>query len=264
MALPESTKTKLTDWYTDYMSKQQSGASSPFNSAGYTPTTLSDSNTQTRTVVSGSNETVAGQMDSLLKSGSPYMERARAGAMETANSRGLLNSSIAASAGEKAAIESALPIAQADAGTFKAAADYNTALANERAKYNADQGNAYNMARLEVDSGMVGKQMDIDAQRAAAVTEQQGKLDLQAAQAQADASKTNSSLINNILMTTDLSPDRKAALLRELNAPGLANAIHVVNSTSQDLAPSGSPAGVQTGGAPPEQPIYEAGYFGGD
>jgi hypothetical protein len=56
-------------------------------------------------------------MKGLLSAGSPYLEAAKQKAMATANSRGLLNSSMAATAGEKAAIESALPIATQDATT---------------------------------------------------------------------------------------------------------------------------------------------------
>jgi hypothetical protein len=65
-------------------------------------------------------ETVAGQLNTLLSSESPYVKLARSKALETANQRGLLNTSIAAGAGEKAAIESALPIAQQDAQTYAA------------------------------------------------------------------------------------------------------------------------------------------------
>ena len=64
-------------------------------------------------------DTVGGQMTGLLNQNSPYMQAATAGAMRTANQRGLLNSSIAAGEGQKAAIESALPIAQQDAGFYQ-------------------------------------------------------------------------------------------------------------------------------------------------
>jgi hypothetical protein len=62
------------------------------------------------------DETVAKQLDNLLAKNSPYLQRAKSGALQTANARGLLNSSIAASSGEAAAIDAALPIAQQDAG----------------------------------------------------------------------------------------------------------------------------------------------------
>lgn len=73
--------------------------------------------------------TVAGQLEGLLSSDSPYINEAEARAMQTANARGLLNSSIAASEGEKAAIQSALPIASQDASTY-----FNQSLTNQAAK----------------------------------------------------------------------------------------------------------------------------------
>jgi hypothetical protein len=62
--------------------------------------------------------TVAGQLQSLLSSDSPYLSENRRQATEKAGERGLLNSSIAAGAGQRAAIQSALPIAQQDAETY--------------------------------------------------------------------------------------------------------------------------------------------------
>ncbi len=70
------------------------------------------------TYTPGESATVEGRLKGLLSSGSPYVEAARQRAVEAANARGLLNSSMAATAGEKAAIESSLPIATADAQTM--------------------------------------------------------------------------------------------------------------------------------------------------
>ena len=64
-------------------------------------------------------ETVESRLTNLLKRDNPYLASARSGAMQQANSRGLLNTSIAAGAGESAAIQSALPIAQQDAGFYQ-------------------------------------------------------------------------------------------------------------------------------------------------
>ena len=58
---------------------------------------------------------LSGRLNKLLEEDSPYVRRARTRAAEHASSRGLLNSSIAAGAGEAAAIDAALPIAQGDA-----------------------------------------------------------------------------------------------------------------------------------------------------
>jgi len=62
------------------------------------------------------DETVLGQLDRLLNKNGSYVQQARAKALSQANSRGLGNSSLAAGWGKRAAIESALPIAQQDAG----------------------------------------------------------------------------------------------------------------------------------------------------
>lgn len=61
-------------------------------------------------------ETVEGRLSGLLASESPYLTAARTRAKQEMNARGLLNSTMAGTAGEKAAIESALPIASQDAG----------------------------------------------------------------------------------------------------------------------------------------------------
>lgn len=61
------------------------------------------------------DDSVAGKLNTLTSGSSPYITQARATAARTANKRGLLNSSIAAGAGEVAAINSAIPIASQDA-----------------------------------------------------------------------------------------------------------------------------------------------------
>lgn len=67
------------------------------------------------------NELVANQLQSLLGSNSPYVKNARLRGAEYANSRGNINSSIGAGASQRAAIEAAMPIAQADADVYREA-----------------------------------------------------------------------------------------------------------------------------------------------
>jgi hypothetical protein len=62
--------------------------------------------------------TVSHQLETLLAAGSPLITRAETGAKEQAQRSGLLSSSLAAGAGRRAAFETALPIAKADAETF--------------------------------------------------------------------------------------------------------------------------------------------------
>ena len=76
------------------------------------------------------NETVAGQLNNLLAKDSTYIQSARNRGMETANARGLINSSLAAGTSERAAIDAALPIAQQDS-TINANAGQSAQNANQ-------------------------------------------------------------------------------------------------------------------------------------
>lgn len=64
------------------------------------------------------NELVQNQMQGLMNRGGTYMQNAARRGMETANRRGLLNSSIASGSAERSSLEAAMPIAQADASTY--------------------------------------------------------------------------------------------------------------------------------------------------
>lgn len=80
------------------------------------------------------NALVSRQLTNLLSQDNPYMQRARTRAMQYSNSRGLLNSSMAAGAGEAAAIDAALPIAQQDATSYFTADRDNASAANTFAR----------------------------------------------------------------------------------------------------------------------------------
>jgi hypothetical protein len=67
-------------------------------------------------------------MSQMMKQDNPYTQQAITNAKKFANQQGLLNTSIAASAGIDAAIRSILPIAQQDAATL-----HGQALENQRA-----------------------------------------------------------------------------------------------------------------------------------
>jgi hypothetical protein len=64
-------------------------------------------------------ETTAGQVNELLGAESPYVDARRQSALRYAASRGMQNSSLAAQAGEQAAIEAVLPIASETAGAYE-------------------------------------------------------------------------------------------------------------------------------------------------
>ncbi len=100
-------------------------------------------------------DTVQGQITGLLDSDSRYIERARARGIGVANSRGLLNSSMAAGASEASAIDAALPIAQQDASTYlqqgmaNQSASNTAGSTNAQLKTNVSTANAANATGLE-------------------------------------------------------------------------------------------------------------------
>ena len=65
------------------------------------------------------DELVSAQVSRLLGENSSYLQMARAQAQQAAHARGLSNTAMAAGWGQSAAIQSALPIAQQDAGYFQ-------------------------------------------------------------------------------------------------------------------------------------------------
>lgn len=77
------------------------------------------------------NELVSQQLTGLLANDSPYIQQARLQAQQQANSRGALNSSIAAGSAQAAAIQAGMPIAQADAAAYQNAAAQNQQYLNQ-------------------------------------------------------------------------------------------------------------------------------------
>lgn len=82
--------------------------------------------------------TVEGRLAGLLSQNNPYIDRARTEAAQSANRRGMLNSSMAAGAAEGAAIDRALPIAQQDARAHLEQQFLNQGYSNDAAKHLAD------------------------------------------------------------------------------------------------------------------------------
>lgn len=85
--------------------------------------------------------TTAGQIASIIASGSPLMQQARTNALEAANQRGLLNSTQAISAAQQGLINTALPIAQTDSGYYNSAMQKTADARNSMAQFNTTQTN---------------------------------------------------------------------------------------------------------------------------
>lgn len=208
-----------------------------------------------------SGQTVAGQLGGLLDANSNYIQSARDRAQRAANARGLSNSSIAASAGEDSAYQAALPIATSDAQVNRDVSAYNAALYNQGLMYNTDAQNTFQNNAIAASNATKAQQAQIEADKAtqaANLGSQMSLAQLQAATSkyQADKSEATSkyntdaatkqqaeqnktTLVNNIIQTTDLSPDRKAELLKQLGEPGLASAIYVATDIASDLKGGG-------------------------
>lgn len=119
-----------------------------YTASTYTPATLADWQKDPSKLTADTTKAMAGDMqsatswtpddnalvskslDKLLSSESPYITSARTRAASYANSRGLLNSSIGAGAGEAAAIDASLPIAQADASMYGRSQSENASAKN--------------------------------------------------------------------------------------------------------------------------------------
>lgn len=92
---------------------------------------------------------VQNQIAAITSTGSQLNELAESRARREASRRGLLNSSMAVEAGQKAVLESALPIAQQDASTFTGANVANAQFSNAAAQFEAAAKNTASLANQQ-------------------------------------------------------------------------------------------------------------------
>lgn len=135
------------------------GAPSPGTAYGSLPGGAAQANPQGGLINSAitpwnvtAQQTVAGQLQGLTDPNSPFIAQARAQALQAANSRGLINSSIAQSAADAAAYQAALPVAQADAATYAKAIGYNADQANQMSTLDKNLANQWRQAQLQADT----------------------------------------------------------------------------------------------------------------
>lgn len=86
-------------------------------------------------------DTVQYQIDSVINTNSPLMQRARAQSAADQVRRGTVNSSMAIQAGQAAVLDAALPIAQQDAKTYETQGRDNQTWANDIGKFNVGENN---------------------------------------------------------------------------------------------------------------------------
>ncbi len=97
---------------------------------------------------------VEGRVNRITSAGSPLLTTAETQAKQDTARRGLMNSSIGVQAGRQAVINTALPIAQADASLFQ-----QQSLTNQQAQNQAASQNASNA----INAGTRGVELDVNA-----------------------------------------------------------------------------------------------------
>lgn len=91
---------------------------------------LAAGNTNAQTQQVQGDQLVSNQLNGLMREDSQYLRQARDHAMNAASGNGMLMSTMAAGASQRAAIDAAMPIAQADAARYGSVADQNMAATN--------------------------------------------------------------------------------------------------------------------------------------
>jgi hypothetical protein len=108
---------------------------------------------------------VSAQLDKLLAKDSSYMQLARTRALQSGAANGLLNSSMTAGAGELAAIQSAMPIAQQDAQAYFTALRDNAAAQNQFGRDANEFSRQGALARFSGTLDVAKHGRDLDFQR---------------------------------------------------------------------------------------------------
>lgn len=186
------------------------------------------------------NQTVQSQVKDIIADNSPLMQQAETRSLQKANSRGLLNSSMAVGAGQSALYDAATPIAMQDAATFAKAAEFGagaqqqTTIANQNAgntasQFGADASNKItqldvqqkgDLARIAA-SGVVQKDLAVFSANAAkelADTEAKYKNLTQASSSAASVMNTTVQAIARMMENPDLDAGAKQRAIDIYNA----------------------------------------------
>lgn len=187
-------------------------------------------------------QTVQGQIKDIINPNSPLMQQARTGALEQMNSRGLLNSSMAITAGDDAAYRAAVPIATADASTYAKSASYNADAQNQANLANAQLQNQAGQSNLTASTQTSIAKMNDDTQKNLANLDIQSRTNLQQLQndnqillntnSQAASLFSNAtSALNNIAMSTTMDGPAKQTASAQVWA-NLQSQFKVLSKTS--------------------------------
>ena len=145
------------------------------------------------------NQTVAGQVKGIIDANGPLSQQAEAAARGAASARGLSNSSMAIQAGQTAVLNSALPIAQQDAGTYSRQALQNQSDRNQNSQFNAAAGNQ----NAQFNTGEQNSTSRFNATQATSVDQGNAQAENQASQFNANAQTATSQ--SNAAQQNDLA-----------------------------------------------------------
>ena len=141
------------------------------------------------------DQTVAGQIKNIIAEDGPLAQMNKANAEQDMNRRGLINSSMAVGAGQKALYESALPIAQQDAATMANAGQFNANSTNalqsqsNTIRQQTATSNfqvAADQAKMDLDNQFKASMVNADAQTKAFLTQAEGEIKTKLANIDAD------------------------------------------------------------------------------
>ncbi|WP_277810694.1 hypothetical protein [Chromohalobacter canadensis] len=173
------------------------------------------------------NQTSQYQLEQMLASDSPLMQRAATQGQQQANQRGLLNSSMAAEASQGAMIDRATPLAQQDAQTY---------FQNSQANTDRQQQAFMSNLQYQQNLGLNEQQFGFDTQKLAqqygydsALSEQSANQALDNLYATSTANAwgvyannvtdlvgQSASAINQIQMNPDITEDNKASMIEQI------------------------------------------------
>ena len=177
-------------WNATTNSWQAPAITSTGSAATYTPNLLG---TPTQLNVAP-NQTVQGQLANIDNPNSAIIQSARLGANQASNASGLLNSSMAISAGDTSAYNASIPIAEQDAGVYNNAAATNAAASNTFAVNNQNAINTAGQFNAGSANTLTGENIAANTSLANAGTAAQTSTANQAAQ---DATSQSIAQLNN-------------------------------------------------------------------
>lgn len=183
-----------------------------------------------------SPQTVQGQLSGLLDKNNPLNQTVTTLAKQQMNDRGLINSSIAESAGLSALLNNAIQIANPDATTYGQAAQSNANAANQASLSNAQMANQKSISDATLANQVTLAKLNASTQKELAALEARYKT---AAQTSASATAMWQTAMNNL---TNIMSDPN------LDAASKQQSINnIINSLATGIKISGKIGGIDFG-----------------